>query len=385
MRSPRWLVTTLAAAITIGATVAAVVPAAVAAPTGRRCSAGAQPAGKQSFLDGVAVVSLCDVWAVGSAGSPAARTLIEHWNGTHWTEVASPSPAGDNDQLTGVAAVSSSNIWAAGYFANGAFNRTLIEHWNGHRWRVVTSPDPGGTSASSVLNGIWAASASNIWAVGYVQLHGIAHALIEHWNGKAWTAITKPNQAATTNGTYLNAVSGSSNSQVWAVGNFCPSQRCVPVFYRLRGNKWQSVASPALPGTDIGFVLGVSVVSSTDAWAVGSLAVPSAEPALIEHWDGHAWRRIKVVPPAGSDESLNGVIAAPGRVVAVGGAERHGKASTLILSWNGKTWTRARSRDPLGSQLSYELAAIAGSSCSTGWLVGEGFSAQAQFPVALHC
>ncbi len=108
---------------------------------------------------------------------------------------------------------------------------------------------------------------------------------------------------------------------MWTVGNFCPSSTCLPAFFRLRGKQWQRVASPALPAKDTAFVLGVSVVSSTDAWAVGDLEATGAGQALVEHWDGHAWHRMNVVPPAGSDEFLNGVLATPGQVVAVTQAE----------------------------------------------------------------
>jgi hypothetical protein len=46
---------------------------------------------RPSTLDGVAVVSPDDIWAVGSWGQGGARPLIEHWDGTKWsvTEVQS--------------------------------------------------------------------------------------------------------------------------------------------------------------------------------------------------------------------------------------------------------------------------------------------------------
>ena len=57
-------------------------------------------------------------------------TLIEHWNGTAWTQVPSPNPSGDN-VLDGVAATSASNAWAVGFYSPSgptlqalAFHRT---------------------------------------------------------------------------------------------------------------------------------------------------------------------------------------------------------------------------------------------------------------------
>src|SRR5215472_14422821 len=45
-------------------------------------------------LQAVAVASPSDAWAVGTyEASGWAHTLIEHWNGTRWRQVASPGKA----------------------------------------------------------------------------------------------------------------------------------------------------------------------------------------------------------------------------------------------------------------------------------------------------
>ncbi len=47
-----------------------------------------------NFLNGVAAVSANDMWAVGDYESSGSllQTLTEHWNGTVWSVVPSPSP-----------------------------------------------------------------------------------------------------------------------------------------------------------------------------------------------------------------------------------------------------------------------------------------------------
>jgi hypothetical protein len=76
---------------------AVTLPAAGAAAD-TACSAwnGGQPAspGNLNTLAGIAVVSTCDVWAVGShsQGGTDSATLAEHWTGTSWATVPSPSP-----------------------------------------------------------------------------------------------------------------------------------------------------------------------------------------------------------------------------------------------------------------------------------------------------
>src|SRR5215472_17350293 len=108
-----------------------------------------------SSLYGVAVVSANDAWAVGAAGR---RPLIEHWDGTSWSEAAAQPGGG---QLYGIAARSSSDVWAVGQTNT---EQTLVKHWNGLRWSTVSSPnaDPYNT-----LFGVCIISHNDAWAVGF--------------------------------------------------------------------------------------------------------------------------------------------------------------------------------------------------------------------------
>jgi len=126
--------------------------------------------GLQNELLGVTAVSSSDVWAVGDSGS---GTLIEQWDGTSWTVVPSPSPAGTlANPLFGVAAVSATDIWAVGQSQNGTSGipSTLIEHWDGTSWSIVASPSPG---SAATLSGAAADPASGqAWAVGNLRPTG---------------------------------------------------------------------------------------------------------------------------------------------------------------------------------------------------------------------
>jgi hypothetical protein len=94
------------------------------------------------------------------------RTLTEHWNGTNWSVIASPNPGNVSfNKLLGVTAISTSNVWAVGYYqSDSGAVQTLVEHWNGTSWSVVASPN----SASTInqLFAVAAVSATDIWAVG---------------------------------------------------------------------------------------------------------------------------------------------------------------------------------------------------------------------------
>src|SRR5213078_4774245 len=93
-----------------------------------------------SILTGVAATSPSNVWAVGhydSASTPT-KPLIEHYNGTRWSVVASPNVSTSDSVLSGVVATSPSTVWAVGpYFPKTGPTKTLIKHYDGTRWGVV--------------------------------------------------------------------------------------------------------------------------------------------------------------------------------------------------------------------------------------------------------
>ncbi len=272
-----------------------------ACPGGTRPDAGAAPF---KVLTGVAAVSPNDVWAVGSSfgGTPSAiLTLIEHWNGERWKVVTSPNPGGVNfSALNGVAVVSARDIWAVGSFSGSSGpSQTLIEHWNGERWKVVTSPSPGGNS--NELNGVAVVSARDIWAVGDFSTNGPTQTLIEHWDGQQWNVVASPSSVQSLSGevplsgggppfSLLVGVAAVSPKDVWAVGSSFSGGLIQTLIEHWDGQNWSIVASPN-PGSASNSLNGVAVVEDDDVWAVGSFFSSglSSTPALIEHWDGQQW------------------------------------------------------------------------------------------------
>jgi hypothetical protein len=147
---------------------------------------------KPGELKSVAALSATDAWAVGEIKS----TLVVYCDGTSCSRVASPnpgnagSPASRFHNLAGVIALSPSNAWAVGSY--GAVldggkvqeSKTLITAWNGTSWTQVASPSVG---KYSTLSGIAASSASQAWAVGAVGTGNKSQVLILNWNGTSWT------------------------------------------------------------------------------------------------------------------------------------------------------------------------------------------------------
>jgi len=118
------------------------------------------------------------------ASGATSQTLAEHWNGTTWAQVPTPSPGGaaGYSQLAAVAATSASDALAVGYYTAGVGgfpDRTLAERWNGTGWTQVPSPNP--SASDNLLGGVAAASPASFWAVGgYANNSQAQQALVFH-------------------------------------------------------------------------------------------------------------------------------------------------------------------------------------------------------------
>jgi hypothetical protein len=93
-------------------------------------------------LRAISAASPSSVFAVGFVELKGA--LAEHWNGHQWTTQLTPAIAGAKAvALAGVSADSATDAWAVGDVQTKSDNLlTLIEHWNGASWQQVASPTP---------------------------------------------------------------------------------------------------------------------------------------------------------------------------------------------------------------------------------------------------
>src|SRR5947199_116475 len=104
---------------------------------------------RNNTVNGVAAVSVHDVWAVGSYFNSNSRTyqpFTEQRNGSGWTVVYTTVAASSSGNcLSGVTAIGKNNLSAVGYdiSIDQTTSRTLTEHWNGTQWSVVPSPNKG--------------------------------------------------------------------------------------------------------------------------------------------------------------------------------------------------------------------------------------------------
>jgi hypothetical protein len=221
--------------------------------------------GARGVLLGVSTLSSTDIWAVGDVVvGRTTNTLTEHWDGSTWSILKSPSPGAFGNQLVSVAAISSTNVWAVGYTATTRFGeQALVEHWNGTQWRVVKSPSLGQFPYD--LRGVSAVAANDIWAVGtYATAPGdISLTLTEQWNGKTWSVIPSPSP---TGNDFLLGVAALSTSDVWAVGDYSPAGQNLVVHWN--GTSWNVVPSPYRHGT-VSSLSAIAGDSAGDIWAAG--------------------------------------------------------------------------------------------------------------------
>jgi hypothetical protein len=168
----------------------------------------------------ISASSASDVWVVGttsgaSTGQPLAEAL--HFNGSTWAVVPMAQPGTNTPTIAAVTAIAPGNAWAVGEdigATSAVGGSTLTEHWNGSSWSVVPSPTPG---ADPGLTGVAARSASDVFAVGTGLPSvngGPEQALILRWNGSGWTDDT----GGTIAGSLAAAATFPGSAREWAVG-----------------------------------------------------------------------------------------------------------------------------------------------------------------------
>lgn len=223
---------------------------------GTQWSVVASPAVSGDGLTGVAFSSATDGWAVGGG----LGALTEHWDGTRWTVVSNPQGKTSGATLTAVADISASNVLAAGYIMNGYHSRTaLIEHWDGSSWSAVATPPT--VSGDAALSGV-AADASGAWDVGAQQLG--ERTLAERWNGTSVSMQSTPDAGATND--FLSAVASVSPGDAWAVGQVYNSPRTLIEHWN--GMTWSIASTPTTAGLSAA-LLGAAAVAGGTVWAVG--------------------------------------------------------------------------------------------------------------------
>jgi hypothetical protein len=293
----------------------------------------------RSLLFGAAAIAANDMWAVGyTAGYRLTpmRPLVEHFDGTSWSVVATPTLK-QASSFAGVAAVASNDVWAVGVVWDGGStgSQPLIEHWDGTSWSVVAGPK---LPPNSSLSGVTAPAANNAWVVGTTA--GSSNALVEHWDGKSWKIVS----SRTFTDVLVSTIAADASTDVWAFGASITTGN--PEALHFNGTTW--TAMPVATSGGVVFkVGGLTALSPTDVWAAGGITAPDHVPLVpaAEHWDGTSWSLVSVPNPNPGaiyyDITLSGIAAiAAHDIWAVGSfANANNVEQTLTEHWDGTSWS----------------------------------------------
>ena len=250
-------------------------------------------------------------------------------------------------EIQGTTALSGTNAWAVGTVSDGA--SVLLEHWNGASWARTSSP------ISGQLFAVGATSANNVWAVGG---YDVPHAhqtqsLVLHWNGSTWSRQPSPSPSTLFNP--LMDVSVLSASDAWAVGyyvNSTDTSKHHSLALHWNGTKWVRVS---VPGTEL---YTVDAVSHTSVWAAGF--------HVLLHWNGvkwstqysHAGARFFGLSHVSSKNAW-----AVGDLAVLPAGAKH----TYVLHWNGTKWSHVASPSPTFYN---SLTGVKAISAGNVWAIG---------------
>ena len=296
---------------------------------------------------GLAVISQNDVWAVGSqvaGGGAKIHPAAEHWDGSAWTLVTTPYSGLGENALNGVSAVSTNDVWAVGYWqpakkTDAAFH-TLTEHWDGTSWSVVPSPTVN-NSGSNTLTAVSAVGTNDVWAVGYYfDSKNIRNTLIEHWDGTQWSIVPGVDPGGMSDA--LLGVRAITSNNVWAVGYTSAGYGYDALIEHWDGSSWTQFAAAGDPSSAEDVLAGIDANSASDITAVGYHVIGSDYRTLVEHFDGTSWT---VQPSVNGADGVVTVVRAvsvqPNDIWAAGFDYRvaTGRYVEYTENWNGSTWT----------------------------------------------
>jgi hypothetical protein len=341
--------------------------------------------GTRAGLAAVAVIpGTTQAWAVGEKcpkapeGCVPGDDLVLRENSSGWSQVPAPSPGGQAS-LVAVSADSASDAWAVGSFDGGEKN--LYLHWTGSAWKQVPGPD------NSTLTGVAALSPTDALAVGYTTSpSGATVTLALHWNGTTWTRTATPNPGGAGDD-QLFGVTGVSASAAWAVGSSLdPASTIKTLILRWNGSSWSQASAPAVT-TLTTRLSGVAAGSASDVWAVGQYdSAADFNHPLILHWNGSTWAQEKLPSPGSNTQTLDGVAATASTAWAVGlgpciGQSVNCPSKTLTMHLTGSGWQVVPSVSVSDAQDQNSLAGVAIAAGSTAWAVGDYFPAAQGEPV----
>jgi hypothetical protein len=274
-----------------------------------------------------------------------------------WTTVSSPNQEGKRNELRAVTCPGTKSCFTVGdYETTAGVVQTLTERYKLGTWRIISSANET-TTSENVLRGVACTSTKNCWAVGYYEVPNSSEQqepLIEHWNGKAWKLGASASSASGSTKNRLFGVTCVSETDCWAVGSQAPGNAEQTLIEHYDGTSWGPVVSPnAIGSTEA--LEGIECTGETDCWAVGrygtvcpELAVEGQRACLLtltEHYDSSkTWSLVGSPNPRLDEDNLLYAVSCVVSTycVAVGDSG----SNTLVGQYAGGGWSMVPSPSP---------------------------------------
>ncbi|HMA34845.1 MAG TPA: hypothetical protein VKY74_10240 [Chloroflexia bacterium] len=357
---------------------AAIAPAAAACvATGHLISGPTLNRDPNGALLAVAAAGPGDVWAVGFSGIMGS-TMIAHWTGTAWEQVASPGESYANAILSALAVINPRDIWAVGFYNEPA--QPLLEHWDGAAWAIRAAPPQ---ARGVELNQVAASGPSDVWITGHTTATGEGR--VFHWDGQAWQETPVPHPPGLR--VKWAGLVAPAAAQAWMVGGGYDSSddETTALLAHWDGRTWATQGIAVLPtGTHF---TAIAAHGPQDVWAVGTLyltsgpsatALPSPLPAgdagarsrtVFVHWDGQQWSPV----PAPNDYEIHSLTVVSPTEAWAGGTDVHDSGERWgLLHWDGAQWTRVAIIGGNVADYHSQLSGVAAEGPNDVWAVGSG-------------
>jgi hypothetical protein len=198
-------------------------------------------------------------WAVGSQTDSLSRErpLIMRFDGRRWSEVPAPQDAelaaahpgydweAADVRLTGVYARTASDVWAVGEIRDpwGDIATGFVLRWDGVAWREI--PSPGGNAH---LLDVIAFGPNDAWAIGARGRHDgdPDQPLAMHWDGQSWTRSPGTELSGASVAWLRSAARAPGSRALWTVGQFTEPNPGA-LIERYRAGTWTQMFPPAAP------------------------------------------------------------------------------------------------------------------------------------------
>jgi len=238
-------------------------------------------------------------------------------------------------------------------------------------WVQVQSPNPSTTR--NMIRGISGTSSSDVWAVGsYEEVfnfnpYNVENDLILHWNGTGWQQY--PAMQLSTTLDDLWDVEAIAVNNVWAVGMYNDFATTRAELLHYDGNSWTNQPLNFIPGGS--YLNALHSISATDIWAAGGKSGSPSSPCYVLHYNGSSWSEIPVPTIGSYRNTFNDIHGTSSNDIWAAGnwGDHYGDFHALLMHWNGSNWSNVSLPSNITSQLS-EMLSVRMVDANDGWAMG---------------